>query len=192
MRLVSMMLCSAPAIRQGRLILSACDSVWEPIVRLPASLRRLVTDELGNPNPEYGGFLFPRGAEIFSVLHDHQLFACVRGVRKEVLKLTDSPLAADTRSFPTELKLVGWDVVTGNGWVSAALEGLYPIDPVDGSTKEVIGPAANKFGLLHSEKDSRAYCALNDRAVPDRAPWYPVAVYLDVDSFSRLSGVNTM
>lgn len=55
--IASMMICRIPNFLKGRLYLSACDSVWSPVECVDKFFNRYLTDEIGNTNVEYGGFL---------------------------------------------------------------------------------------------------------------------------------------
>jgi hypothetical protein len=184
--IASMMLCREPRVVGGYVMLSCSDSVWEPIRYVPEEIRPYFTDELGNKSIEYGGFLYTNDSHALTLLDKNQLYACFRGVSKNYLDVVDCPLAIPLADFSIKLKLVGWDIANGNGWVSASCDGVYPIDPFDGSQLDGNANQINGHGLFDNLKDCLSYCAVNDESFPARAPWYPVAIYLDLMSFDRL------
>jgi hypothetical protein len=186
MYIASVMLCPEPKTLSGRLMLSGCDSVWEPVRYVPDDLKPYFSDELGNARVEYGGFLFTNDSRVIPLLEKNNLFACFRGVYQKYLEHIDCPLGIQLSHFGIPLKLMGWDIANGNGWVSASCEGYYPIDPFDGSALNGNTSQINQYGLFESEKDCLKYCELNDANVSEHAPWYPVAIFVDHNSYKRL------
>jgi hypothetical protein len=187
MYVVSMMLCPPPKRLNSRLMLSCSDAVWEPVREIPDELRESMTGELGNPCPNYGGFVFTRDPTAMQRIEAAHLFACFRVVHHNALAQVDCPLAVKLSEFEIPSVFMGWDVATGNGWVSASFEGVYPIDPFDGKELSPDAIRTNSYGLFAHERDAAHYSTLNDHEVPSRAPWFPVAIYLDSSSAARLS-----
>jgi hypothetical protein len=187
--IASAMICQRPRKLCGRLILSAYDGVWDAIREIPASLRPYVTDDLGNRDVVYGGFLQIIDGAIFPRLEALGLFACFRLVDAHLIDaLKVEPLESYAQLRPA-LKSIGWDIFTGTGWMSAATDGLFPIDTDSGCINDLA--VVNRFGLIDSEEECRALCEVNNREFPSWAPWNPVAVSLDSSSYTRLSVLTT-
>jgi hypothetical protein len=154
MYVASMMLCQPPKRMHGRLMLSCSDAVWEPVHEIPDELKALLTDELGNPCPDYGGFLFTRDPAAMLKIEAAHLLACFRVVHQDALSQVDCPLAVNLSDFEIPLVLMGWDIATGNGWVSASFEGVYPIGPFDGSALTPDAMRINSYGLFTHKHDA--------------------------------------
>lgn len=181
------MICGMPR-RQGAVqVLSACDSVWEPIRELPAPLKDVLTDDLGNRGVEYGGFVFIEDTRLVERISEAGWFTCVRALRWKDLDKLDTPLAKSVVEFGDLLVHIGWDIVHGNGWVSASCDGIFPLDVCSLTSSLMPSEVANQFGLLSSEATAVAYCEINNKDVARLAPWYPVAVHVDRFSLRRLS-----
>jgi len=184
--IASMMICEQPRKRLGRLILSAYDGVWEAVRMLPEELRHYVTDDLGNVDVEYGGFLQVRDPAIFAQLEALNLFACFRLVDPALIDfLKVEPPVDIYREIQPQLKPVGWDIFCSDGWMSASTNGLFPIDPFTGAVDDLA--TINRFGLIESKEACAVLCKANDDAVPSWAPWKRVCVGLDASSYLRLS-----
>jgi hypothetical protein len=156
--IASMMLCTAPRIVAGRLILSGCDSVWEPTQFVPQNIKNQFTDDLGNEEFEYGGFLFPRAAHSMEQIAEHGLFACFRGIEREYLEAINCPLAVRRDVFEIGLHHMGWDIANGNGWLSAACAGVVPLNPFDGLANSEDVRQINRYGLFENYEDCVRYC----------------------------------
>jgi hypothetical protein len=78
--IASMMICGVPTRVGNRLLLSASDSAWEAIRNLPPEIAALLTDELGNPEPSYGGFVQIADARVLALVEAHSYFSCFRAV----------------------------------------------------------------------------------------------------------------
>lgn len=184
----SLMVCVAPRKLGGRLVLSCYDGVWEAVEQLPEELRSRFTDDLGNTYPQYGGFLQLVDLTVLTELSKYGLYSCFRCVSPEWVKYTDSyPPHSIYASIKNTLCFVGWDVATGNGWRSASTDGCFPIDPFSGEIDEQ--DKINQFGLIRDASDCIFYCKESDITVPDYAPWFPVAVYVDSESYQRLTNL---
>lgn len=169
-------------------MLSAYDGVWDAVENIPHQLRAYVTDDIGNTNVEYGGFVQITNAAIFPLLEQFDLFACFRFVDVGTLEHVNvAPVAESYDDILRDVMPIGWDIFTGNGWRSASTDGIFPIDPFTGSTEDVA--KVNRFGLIDAEAECRALCELNNREVPSWAPWHPVSVALDASSYKRLSAL---
>ena len=185
--IVSMMLCRMPKFLKGRLYLSASDAVWSPVEHIDESLCKYFTDELGNSFVDYGGFLQMIDPEALEIFAKGELFACFRGVEKNILKHIQSyPPKNIYENISSQLRLAGWDICTGNGWLAASAHGCFPVDPVTGSEIDNNADQINEFGLFNNFSDCQMYCEVNNVKIPEHAPWYPVAVFLDVHSYDRL------
>lgn len=188
--IASMMLCDRPRSIGTRTILSCSDSVWEPVRNVPADLHKYLTDELGNETIDYGGFLFLKDHRLIDCLEEKNLFACFRGIHSKDLEIVQCPLAKEISAMEIPLTIMGWDIANGNGWVSASTDGVYPIDPFNGSVLDENVEKINAYGLFDSLDDCKGYCLLNNQQVPARAPWYPVAIFLDHLSLERLTSIS--
>lgn len=185
--IASMMICRIPNFLKGRLYLSACDSVWSPVEYIDKFFNKYLTDEIGNTNVEYGGFLQMIDKTILDLLPKKNLYACFRGVEKNIIKHIDVyPIERIYRNILNELIFVGWDVCTGSGWLSASIHGHFPIDIKTGNNIDVNAEKINVFGLFESQYDCILYCDINNDNIPEHAPWYPVAIFLDKNSYTRL------
>lgn len=186
--IASMMICQAPRAVGQRLLLSASDGVWEPVNPLPAEISVLVTDELGYPQPTYGGFLQLADRRVFEEVESRSLFACFRAVHKTYAAHVDTaPDASLYSDLIDELIHVGWDVCAGNGWASASYDGHFPIDTITGDLDEATEARLNRWALFSSLSDARECCALNDERLTESSPWYPVAIFVDEGSYRRLA-----
>ncbi|MBO9664167.1 hypothetical protein [Dokdonella sp.] len=188
MKIASAMICKEPRLVSGHIALSAYDGIWEPVDCLPKELRAFVTDDLGNDDVEYGGFLQILHWKVFEMLADLGLYCCFRAVEEEVLSsLNVSPPVEFYQSITGFLELAGFDIFTGNGWRSAATDGIFPIRPLDGEVGSIDGIITNKFGLIEIENDCSRLISLNDEKIPAWRPWHPVGVLLDKYSLERIS-----
>lgn len=188
--IASMMVCGRPSYINGRHILSASDAVWEPVKSLPDDLRDLFTDDLGNRNVRYPGFLQILDLCVLDNLDDRDLFACFRAVQRKIVGHVSAFPPVDLyRPLMKRLKLAGWDVCTGNGWRSASCDGFFPIDPFDGHAVDDHAYEINEFGLFRELSHSLEYCSKNDEGGPEDSPWYPVGVYITARSYARLKKV---
>lgn len=177
-----MMICTAPSLLNGRPRLSVSDAIWEPVPLLSPRLSQLLVSEVGAEPATYAGAVFPKMEmlhELLEVIRNEGLFLCFRAVRDEWLSQVSCPMALPLTSFEG-LEIKGWDVATGNGWIAASLEGIFP-EQTDGEL--------NSYSLLSDEQSAINCSRANDAAVPDRAPWFPVALLMDVDSSVRLSSL---
>lgn len=170
-------------------MLSCCDSVWEPIKVIPDDIRHYFTDDLGNRHPEYGGFVFTNNVCIVELLEINNLYLCFRGVYEKYLDTVDYVFRENPVDFIIPLHFMGWDIAIENGWVSASLEGSYPIDPIDGTSLGNDASKINEYGLFYHETDCLTYCAINEQEQPKFSPWYPVAVYVDSSSYRRIKEI---
>ena len=185
--LASMMVCRSPSYLKGRLYLSASDSVWTPVEHLDESLHRYFTDELGNASVKYGGFLQMVDPAVLGTFAAKELYACFRGVEKSLLGYIQAYPPEDIfENLSDHLKFMGWDISTGNGWLSASCHGCFPVDPATGDEIDENAWQINKFGLFEHFSDCIMYCEKNNNKIPEHAPWYPVAVFVDDDSCNRL------
>jgi hypothetical protein len=147
----------------------------------------LVTDDVGNVAPDYGGFLQIPEPSMLEMLGDHGLFACFRAVQEIHLDLVgEVPPTAVYEELRASLVHMGWDICTGNGWLSASAHGCFPINGITGIIDEANGFQINDWGLLAAFEDAETLSCLNDAEIPVHAPWFPVEVLLDEGSFRRL------
>jgi hypothetical protein len=94
--IASAMICETPRILGRRLILSAYDGIWAAVREIPPVLSPYVSDDLGNIDVRYGGFLQVKDVAIFTYLDQLNLFACFRLVDSELLEpLKVDPPAAE-------------------------------------------------------------------------------------------------
>ncbi|NVN90287.1 MAG: hypothetical protein HXX11_06745 [Desulfuromonadales bacterium] len=187
--IASMMVCGTPNLLKNRLILSCSDSVWSPIQTLPVELKRYFTDELGNSAVNYGGFVQMVDVHALGLLAEHGLFACFRCITENYLEQVQVyPPKAVYQKLIDDLIPMGWDISTGNGWLSASCHGCFPIDPYTGDEIDQHADKINKFGLFFTLDDCLTYCQTNNSLIPEHAPWFPVGIYVDKSSYARLSG----
>lgn len=185
--LASVMICELPKYFNGRLILSGYHGVWEAVKEIPAEIRPYLTDDVGNKEVSYGGLLQIIDTKALMHLDEWGLFACFRGVHEEFFELVQtSPPYEVYANLINDLKLVGWDISTSNGWCSASCEGIFPINPFTGEAVDQNLSEINQYGLFESLEDCLNYCRINNEKISENAPWYPVAVYLDMSSYIRL------
>lgn len=176
--IVSMMLCMPPMIVDGRAVISASDSVWNPIQDLPKELN-ILTDDLGNDNPTYAGTVFTTNPEAISEIQKLNVMLCMRCVRTADISLTDCPLSIRVADMVPEPLFMGWDIVRGNGWVSASCDGYFPIDSTGERRDTEKTDVLNNYSLFDDLGRCLEYCDLNNKEIPEWAPWYPVAVFCD-------------
>lgn len=180
-RIVSMMLCTSPVVIGGRAVISASDSVWQPIEKIPGGLEGLC-DDAGNDNPSYAGTVFISSQKTFIEIRKAGLMICMRGVRAEDIHLTDCPLSISVTDLMPAPILMGWDVVRGNGWVSASCDGIYPINHTGELRNGENESTLNCYSLFDDLDTCLACCKLNNEEICQWAPWYPVAVYCDSET----------
>lgn len=186
-RISSTMICPKPNASGHRFLISACDAVWDPGRFLPLEISRLVTDQNGDPAPDYGGFLQFPVPSVLEMLEAYDLFAGFRAVQDTYLNyINEAPPTATYERLRGNLVRVGWDVCTGNGWLSASAHGCFPINGITGEIDETNGFRPNEWGLLPVFEDALMWCSRNSTEIPEHAPWYPVEILLDEGSFHRL------
>jgi hypothetical protein len=183
----SIMVCAEPVYVNNRMIVSCCDAVWRPVENLPIEFNGYFTDEFGNKNVDYGGFLQMVNVDALKLIEKNSLYACFRCIDKNLIDYVQvCPPKLIYQGVQGNLKLIGWDIATGNGWLSASCHGCFPIDPFTGDALDENADKINKFGLFSSFDDCLVYCQKNNLQIPEHAPWYPVAICLDLSSFNRL------
>lgn len=188
--IASMMVCSQPKQTQSRLILSGYDGVWEAIEKLPDDLKPYFTDDIGNKDVEYGGFLQLVDVNVLELINNQGLFACFRGIQKQFLEHVNAyPPEGIYTNLVNKLKFMGWDISTGNGWRSASCDGYFPLDPFTGEARDENISQLNKYSLFSLDKHCLEYCEINNKELPDYSPWYPVAIYVDKNSYNRLNSI---
>ena len=188
--IASLMICGLPRHFNGRLILSCYDGVWEAVPCLPSEIQAYFTDDVGNKNVSYGGFLQVTDVKVFELLEKFELYACFRGVAKEYInQISVVPPTELYQKLISELKFMGWDIAISNGWCTASVEGIFPINPFTGDVLDGNISQLNEYGLFDSLEHCSNYCQLNNQRVPEDSPWYPVAVYVDYNSHARLSKI---
>ena len=192
----SMMICGAPKMVGHRLLVSASDSVWEPLAEFPYNLQKLLTDEVGNlqqavPGGLYSGKLQITVMRVLGKVQRLGAFACFRAVHEAFASHVDTcpPIAIYSR-LRSGLVHLGWDVCVGNGWASASTEGDFPLNGLTGQIDPGGELQFNEWSLLGSLDNARYYCELNDQCIPSDAPWYPVAVCVDEQSFVGLEALR--
>ena len=185
--LASMMVCNKPVYLNGRYIISAYDGVWDAVEELPDDIKSYFTSDIGDKVTGYGGFLQVINPQVLDILNERGLFTCFRGVEEKYLEFTNTvpPEKLYDRLF-SQLRFVGWDICIGNGWRSASTDGYFPIDPFTGVAKDKNINQINRYGLFENLENCLNYCKLNNEKVPMDSPWYPVAVYLDQNSYNQL------
>jgi hypothetical protein len=188
--IASVMICMTPRYIRSRLILSCCDSVWTPVQTLPAEISEYFVDELGNPSINYGGFLQIINPSVLDLLPEKELFACFRCITKEYIEhvQVNPPKAIYSRLIDS-LIFVGWDISTGNGWLSASCHGSFPINPYTGEELDQNVNKLNEFALFSDSNDCLLCCQTNNSLIPEHAPWFPVAVFVDPGSYARLKAI---
>jgi len=189
--IASVMICGLPRQVDGRRILSGYHGVWEAVADIPHEIKAYLTDDVGNEGVSYGGLLQIADKKVLGLLDGLGLFACFRGVPEKYLKhMQVCPPKDLYLSLMKDLKLVGWDISTGNGWCTASCEGLFPINPFTGEILDKNSSFLNEYGLFGTLENCLYYCQINDEKIPQDSPWYPVAVYVDSASEKRLSELS--
>lgn len=187
--LMSMMVCAKPRRVNNRFILSAYDGVWDALDELPEDIKPYLTDDLGNEVRSYGGFLQIIDQGALDVVNRDGLYACFRGVHAQFREIVDAVPPTDLyEKLISSLIFMGWDICSGNGWRSASTDGYYPINTLTGLDEDENAHQVNEFGLFQELDHCLEYCKLNNHKVAKFSPWYPVAVYLDKFSYTRLIG----
>lgn len=177
--LASMMICNRPRHFGDRRILSASDAVWEPVSELSPEILPYISNEIGNRPPNYAGALQMLDAKLLDILKDFGHMACFRGVEGGFLRMLQvSPPVEVYEKIWSRLEFSGWDICSGNGWLSASAHGVYPIDPFDGQTMNALSFEVNSNGLFDELNDCVAVCAINNKEIPEHCPWAPVAVFI--------------
>ena len=177
--IASVMICEEPKRLLGKSILSASESVWECISEIPHDLKVLLSDDIGNPKPDYAGALQLTDSRAINLVQEMGLHLCFRAVEQNLLSLVSAiPNSKVYKQIQGSLAIVGWDVCSGNGWLSASLIGEFPIDVMSGREIGDQEQTTNEFGLFASKNEALENCAKNDKLVPEHAPFYPVAVML--------------
>ncbi len=185
--IASMMICGRPNYLNQRLMISCCDAVWEPIEHLNGKTKQFFTDELGNSTVNYGGFLQMVDRKALFSISEQGLFSCFRCISEDRLQhvQVNTPKLL-YRDLIGDLKPMGWDIATGNGWLSASCHGLFPINPFTGKEVDSNADLINEYGLFDSLDNCLVYCKKNNSQIPEHAPWFPVAIHVDKSSYSRL------
>ena len=182
-----MMICDAPRRVSERIIISAYDAVWEPAREISPSLKCMFTDDLGNEEIRYLGWLQPKYSNAFDRVDDELLFSCIRMVRKSDIGKTDVvPNTRIHQENAADFVRVGWDICNGNGWVSASLDGDFPINPISGEVRGEGIEMLNGYSLFERLEDCDRFCDLNNEPPHESPPWYVVGVYLTSRSLGRL------
>jgi len=116
-----------------------------------------------------------------------KLFACFRCIFKEYFECVQvcPPDIIYKRLFP-DLLPMGWDIATGNGWLSASCHGCFPVNPFTGEMTIYDSNKINDYGLFAELDSCLEFCSLNNTLIPEHAPWFPVAIFVDRDSYIRL------
>lgn len=171
-------------------MLSASDAVWDAVDVLPDSLKEYLTDDLGNEKPSYGGFLFPKNMTAIDVVNSMGYYSAFRGVAQSDVIYTDCTNAMPVEAIGRGLIFVGWDVVSGNGWVSASCRGVFPINPFDGNCRENGMNDVNPYGLIDDYEKCTAYAKSNNFINAGHAPWYPVSIFIDSTTLARLNSLR--
>jgi len=192
----SVMICGLPKLVGHRLLVSASDSVWEPLAELPDEIQRHLTDEVGNPpqgNPPrlYAGAVQIADTNALEEVKKLGAFACFRAVHDRFAgHVQTCPPSAIYAFLQGGFVHLGWDICVGNGWVSASTEGDFPLDGLSGRIEPECQHLFNEWSLLGSLDDARHYCELNDQWLPSDAPWYPVSVCVDERSYGSLEALR--
>jgi hypothetical protein len=190
--IASVMLCKEPKIVRGRKILSGCDSIWSPAEEIPYELEEYLTDELGNKHVSYGGFLQVIDLKILDLLGKFGLFTCFRCIQEKYLDHVQTcPTTQFYKSLLKNLVFVGWDICSGNGWLSASCHGCYPFNPFTGNAINDDYKIINGYGLFANLNDCQKYCKINNESILEHSPWFPVAIYVDHGSYLRINELTT-
>ena len=185
--IASAMICEKPKRFGKYTIVSAYDGAWEPVKRLPNDIAQYVSDDLGNPDVEYGGFLQINNLKVLQIIQNHKFFTCFRGVLVSDLERVQTVPAHEIyQRLEGDLITMGWDICTGNGWRSASCDGYFPINALNGIVEVGSCDLVNEWGLLKEFEKCLEFCLINNKEIPEDAPWYPVKVYLDKGSYNRL------
>jgi hypothetical protein len=156
------------------------------VSELPDDLKPHFSDDVGNAPAHYGGFLQLKDVDVLPILNVQGLFACFRLVFPEILeRLAVRPPTETYTALERNLQPMGWDIASGNGWLSASSHGCYPIDPFTGDSLDDHVREVNSFALFDSLADCEAFCDKNNVAIPEHAPWFPVLVCVDSWTHNR-------
>jgi hypothetical protein len=110
-----------------------------------------------------------------------------RAVRENDAKIVDTvPNSVFYRQITDELDLVGFDVCSGNGWISASVESEYPVDPISGNLLNIDFDKVNCYSLFYDLDFAFKYLDIVNIEAKEHQPWYPVAVLITPYSRSRL------
>ncbi len=183
--IVSALICRSPLRRGGRYILSASPLGLDAAI--PEEVRARLTDGLGNPSPVWSEDVQFPDLAVLSLIEARGLVALFRGVRAcdldYVLGVAPAHRYAEILTHGSRL---GWDICSGNGWLTASAHGAFPVDTVTGEALSDGGEALNGFALFDDLGDCLDWIAENDRDSPEHAPWYPVALYASQRTSSML------
>ena len=188
--IASMMICNRPECTGGRHWLSASNSIWECVTEIPPTWHTLLTDDLGNPFPLHYDGLQMLDPRLLDLIDAAGSFACFRSVRLPNVALEGlSPLPEVYQEIERKLIHVGWDICSGNGWLAASCHGIFPVNPFTGESVDRNASMINKFGLFDEFVDCDNYCELNNAAIAEHAPWFPVAVCISKIGAGRLTAL---
>ncbi|MFA5982406.1 MAG: hypothetical protein WC782_00140 [Methylococcaceae bacterium] len=186
--IASVMVCNLPKFLDGRLVLSGYHGVWEAVEKLPDDILSYFTDDVGNKPVSYGGLLQIIDTQVLEILNDKGFFVCFRGIHEKYLEHVQAyPPKEIYQNLANGLKLLGWDISTGNGWCTASCEGIFPINPFTGEVLDENISQLNEYSLFNDLDNCLNYCHINNEKIPENSPWYPVAIYVDQFSYKRLS-----
>jgi len=185
--IVSAMLCNRPRFVGGRYWLSASNAVWEPVDRVSDDLLSMLTDELGNVNPRHYDALQLTDPKALGLMETDGLYTCYRMIESARIDFVGLvPSERVYEAIQSSLEFVGWDICSGNGWLSASCHGIYPIDPFTGVLIDENAKMINEFGLFRELRNCLRYCKANDQKIADHAPWFPVGVLVSKDNLRRI------
>ncbi len=192
LRIASVMVCNEPHKIGNRLFCSADSSVWKNVSQMK-ELKKYFTDSVGVSDFWEGD----EGRDDLQMIDEkaiyyvgkYRYFCCFRAVFEADFNLLQViPPEMLYKKLMPELCFLGWDVCTGNSFISASCHGVFPINPFDGQVNDTIAiNLINNFGLFFTSEGSRLFCNLNNSEIREHRPWYPVGVFTDKNSFMRMT-----
>jgi len=169
--------------------MSAYDGVWEPIREPLDEIKDCLADEVGNPSPTYMGNIQINDLGCIITILNHGVVPCFRVIEASFRALVSVvPPSSNYSKLRNGLLLAGWDLCCGNGWVSASMDGIFPIDPITGEERNSDSKLINDNSLFANYSDCKMYADKNDEYFPQSSPWYPVAVALPLEAESLFPG----
>lgn len=188
-KFVSTRVCISPDIRNGHLVLSCDDELWRSS-QDEQYIKHLFLDqfncEMGESEEIISEHYQPKDVTSFFPLND-SFIPCVIAVDEavyetfiEISGFVPSPFYDE---WQKDWYLLGYDVATFFT-LSAFWHGISPYS-------ESCEGLLNKFGLIDNIAEGLKWAELNNSRIPEHAPWYLVALFVNQETKDLLESMTT-